>query len=117
MELNGTEQYISFWNGFKSKEDMEHRDDFGDPGPIVGPLQFSFTYGNLKLHFAPTWDDFHNLVTNEHGDFVPIDNYYYGDFEIWNANDPLIEAGRKEGRQFLTLEEFIKLNKNFINNF
>lgn len=105
--MNG--QYISFFHGRKDPE--EHMDDWGIQGPIVGPTQISWTYGSIKLHDAPDWDDIHFLNYNKKWDLIPIDNVYYGDFEVLNENDPLIAEGKKEGRQFLTLIEFLKLNK------
>lgn len=99
--------FISFYHGRKTLN--EHLEDWGDIGPIVGPIKVSWTYGALKLH-SPDYLDLYHI--RHLGDMIPIDGIYYGDFEILDEEDgALQEKAADKEIKILTLEEFKQLNK------
>jgi hypothetical protein len=81
----------------------------GETGPVIGPVQISWTYDRVKLH-DPCWDDFEDLTISKVGDrkFLHFDGSYYLEFKIWNNNHPSVEQERKKGRPFLTWTEFLE---------
>jgi hypothetical protein len=79
-------------------------DDWGFNGPIIGPVQLSWVYGNLRIH-PLNYESFVFLpITST--DLVRVDGKFYGDFEVLLDNDPLLLKAIKEGRQLLNYEEF-----------
>lgn len=99
--------FISFFHGRTSPE--EDLEDWGSIGPIVGPVKVSWTYGCLKLH-PPDYSDLYHITFLN--DLVPIDGFYYGDFEILDEEDgSLQEKFSSKEYKTLTLEQFKQLNK------
>jgi hypothetical protein len=78
--------YLSLFHGRKNPN--EQLDGWGEQGPIIGPIEVSFTYGNIKLHHGTNWDDWEHM--HHYEDMIFLDGIYYGDFEIWSTDDPLI---------------------------
>jgi hypothetical protein len=82
--------YINLFHG--RKDPFADMDGFGEAGPIIGPLHFSWTYKSLKVHACDDkvddWGDMHSLWL--FNDLVFFDGMYYGDFEIWTPDDPKI---------------------------
>lgn len=98
--------FLSFFHGRKTPD--EHLEDWGSIGPIVGPVKVSWTYGSLKLH-PPNYSDIYHIQYKF--DLVPIEGFYYGDFEILDEEDgSLQEKMSNKEYKILTLEEFKKLN-------
>ena len=79
--------YINFWHGRKDpKQQME---ETGFNGPIIGPVNISWTYGTVKIHNLE-WFEFEHLEEAE--GCIKLGEDYFGDFEILEDTDPLLEA-------------------------
>lgn len=74
--------YIRLFHGRGTPE--ETLDNWGFEGPLIGPVGISWTYGSIKVH-DPGWDDFCFLPVHE--DLVRYQGKFYGDFDIFSADD------------------------------
>lgn len=83
--------YIALFHGRSGPDDK--LSDWGLDGPVIGPVGIGWTYGGLKL-FAPGWNDFEFLPTKD--DLVHYDGKYYGDFEVFHAEDPNLAVAVRE---------------------
>jgi hypothetical protein len=94
--------YLNLYHGRTDPEkDMDG--EWGTNGPIIGPIQLSFTYGCIKIH-DKDWDDFQHLIMRE--EMILFDGVYYGDFEIMTEETELIAKARDDkDRTFLTYDE------------
>lgn len=102
-------QYISLFHGRKDpNQDLE---GWGEQGPIIGPINISWTYGDIKIHPANWQDDtFTSLPVVEH--MVKLYGMYYGDFEILTAGDDILtEARKKNDRPILSYDQFVAMTK------
>jgi hypothetical protein len=104
---NTPKLYISLFHGRKyPKQDME---GWGDMGPIIGPVDISWTYGCPKIH--KDWDDWEHLPMSKDRDMVHFAGVYYGDFEIVHADDPLVLVAIQNGRKILSYDEAVEIIK------
>lgn len=104
-DTNYKNMYIALSHGRKNpKAEME---GWGDAGPILGPVNISWINGKFRLH-DPKSNTFYRLPSKD--GLIPIkDRMFYGDFEIWHPNDPLIKGNRKDKRRFINWNQFRKL--------
>jgi hypothetical protein len=94
--------YLNLYHG-RTDPNKDMDGEWGTNGPIIGPIQFSWTYGSMKIH-DKNWDDF-SFITEREG-MVFFDGVYYGDFEIMIEATELIAKARDDNdRVFLTYEE------------
>ena len=89
-----TKLYISLFHGRTSPD--EKIGDWGFDGPVIGPVAVSWTYGSVRVHDT-LYTSFEFLPTKE--DFVAYDGKYYGDFEIWIEDDPLVKITVEGGKR------------------
>jgi len=90
--------YIALFHGRNSPdEDLE---DWGFEGPIIGPVELGFTYGNVRL-FAPGFKsgfmfapvERHTIGSDKSSalpvvvDLIFYDGKYYGDFIVFPEGD------------------------------
>ena len=94
--------YISFFHGRKDPE--QHMVDWGYQGPVVGPLAVSWTYGQIKIHDPDYYDM--DFLPDADG-LIHLGDDFFGDFEIWEDNDPLIEKAKEDKRTFYSYDEFV----------
>ena len=99
--INETGLYINFFHGRNTV--IEELEDWGFPGPLVGPCTIAWTYGSIKI-----------ISPNSDMEFLPceegmprIEGKYYGDFEVYGANDPLLDNIRRAGSKQMTARELI----------
>ena len=75
--------YLNFFHGRNTP--TEHLPDWGSDGPIVGPVEVHFTYGQMRV--APEgWTD-EVEITAEEGCFR-VGDVYYGDVTVMTEIDP-----------------------------
>lgn len=97
--------YVSFYHGRNTVDQI--LDNWGEDGPIVGPLEVQWTYGTVKFYYD---DEMHHVVTVPDGDMIPIDGKYYADFNVYTDEDPrVLEEMDKD--KIMSLEKFVELNK------
>jgi len=82
---------------------------WGEDGPIIGPIQLSFTYGTIRLHDAENDDDVAELKMNDERTLIKLGHTYYGDFETLDASevDILMYMG---GYELMDYSNFKALN-------
>lgn len=85
----------------------ERLNGWGPAGPIINPVEISFTYGNIKIH--DRWDDHFEELPIIDG-LVFYDGHYYADFEVWTADDPLLQAEPDRPRH--DAQTFFRIIKN-----
>lgn len=90
--------YINFYHGRPDPDtDM---DGWGKSGPVVGPCQFSFTYGTLDVH--KDWNE-GSITLPEKDGMIKVGDMYYGDFEIMSELRP------QDVSRLMSYDEFEKL--------
>ena len=90
--------YLELFHGRSVPE--ENLQDWGDPGPILGPLRyFHTTYAaDLKLETVDGQCGELSLVGSGH-DLIYYDGKFYGDWSVFSSED-LNEEGRERIAQF-----------------
>ena len=75
-------QYLRLYHGRKTPE--EKLEDWGSEGPVFGPYEsIQVTYGShIKMHKSDGFDDLH-----WHEDLIYYDDIFYGDMEIFSAEE------------------------------
>lgn len=102
--------YVSLFHGRENPEqEMEGQ---GSVGPIIGPVNVSWTYGTIKLHDPERWDEWAEMPTKDDVIAMP-DGIFYGDFEVWSASDPLLETPVSKHRPRISFREFEAWSRRF----
>ena len=91
--------FIALYHGRNTADEV--LDDWGFNGPIIGPVNVSWTYGNVKLH-PVDWSAMEFLPTSD--DMVKFEGKYYGDFEIVYADDLKLRGPGRRVIDFATFE-------------
>lgn len=75
-------QYLRLYHG--RKDPKENLEDWGSEGPTFGPYEsIQVTYGShIKMHTGSGFDDL-----NWHEDLIYYDGIFYGDMEIFSAEE------------------------------
>jgi hypothetical protein len=75
-------QYLRLYHGRKSP--AENLEDWGSEGPVFGPYEsIQVTYGShIKMHKSDGFDDL-----NWYEDLVYYDGIFYGDMEVFSAEE------------------------------
>ncbi|WP_127128010.1 hypothetical protein [Pseudoflavitalea rhizosphaerae] len=98
--------YLHLFHGrFDPSQEM---DDWGFDGPVIGPVNISWTYGNIKVH-GENCTGFVELQFSIGGDLIYFDGSYYGDFEICESEDDIIEKST-----VLSFDQFMKASPGYI---
>lgn len=107
--------YISFFNGLPTQNGEEYCS--GDAGPIVGPVNVSWTFNTIKVHKvepSPTgeydhdlWEEWEWLPRSKDKDLIKLGRMYYADFEVWSENDPLLKEESNKKR-IMSYDKFVK---------
>lgn len=90
--------YINFYHG-RPNIDSE-MDNWGTPGPVVGPVQFSCTYGIFTVHKDWNEDDV-DLIQKD--GLFKVGEMWYGDFEIQSELRP------QDKNRLISFNDFKKL--------
>lgn len=99
--------YINLFHGRKYPE--KEMEDWGEQGPIIGPVALSWTYGGFKIH-KPGWgDEFEFVKMGSELDLIYFDGMYYGDMEVLEDNDLLLLDPANKKR-VISFDRFIKIN-------
>jgi len=89
--------YLELFHGRKTPN--EQMDDWGEPGPVFGPLKFVHgTYAaDLKFEFSETHQDGWFWYTE---DLIYYDGMYYGDWSAFNLTEDKPEYFESRLREF-----------------
>jgi hypothetical protein len=79
--------YINLFHG--RTDPHEELEDQGTSGPVIGPVNISMIYGEFKIHDSEDWSDFE--FVHQYEDMIFHDGVYYGEFEIWTADEPMLQ--------------------------
>jgi hypothetical protein len=86
-----------FLNLFHGRSDpYAEMEDWGELGPILGPLKYVHVTYNSYIHISFDGADFDLTFTN---DCVAYDGAFYGDFSVFaeaTADDPDVRSRRED---------------------
>jgi hypothetical protein len=82
--------------------------DWGEDGPIIGPVNVSWTYGELKVHCPDgDGDDFEFLPIAD--DLIFYNSMGYGDMHFYSENDDFIKNNKENIHNYKTFQSNLKL--------
>lgn len=94
--------YLGLYHGFKDDEARQAKDDWGDNGPVIGPLQyFHTTYAcDFKYGFKDARDaEKYGIPFEGHftinGDCLVFDGMEYGDWTVFQIKDGKTAQGKE----------------------
>lgn len=97
--------YLVFYHGRNTPD--EHMDDWGFPGPIVGPfVSIHIVYG--FIHLCDEVGEYCDLI--KANDTYPVSNKYYGDISIVE-NEELYD---KTDKRVISLKQYATLTNQQI---
>lgn len=96
--------YISLYHGRTNPN--QNMDFWGTYGPVIGPVNVSITYGQIKV-IDPVSEELEFFQI--FGDMIFLDGVYYADLEIWDNSDEIRFASLNRERT-IDFSEFKKLN-------
>lgn len=105
MNTDTPKLYISLYHG--RIDPKKSPKDWGTNGPIIGPVDISWTYGQIKIH--KSWEEWRHLRSSEDNDMIYFDEVYYGDFEIVFADDPLVLGAAQHGRPVYSYDQAVDI--------
>lgn len=96
--------YLRFFHGRKTEG--VYAETGGIDGPIIGPVSFSWVYGQCRI-YSVEGDTFFAFTKDKEGDFIQVDGIYYSDFKVLNSCDPVLDVYRKENVKFISFAQLM----------
>lgn len=91
--------YLRLFHG--RTDPNQQMDDWGSDGPLIGPVNISWTYGWLRINGD-------HLVNYD--DLIYFEGVYYGDMEFFSDEDPFV-LQEQISKNVITADEFLQRHK------